>query len=116
MTKKGEAGMATLSREALLQAAFGVEDVEIPGKGTVKVRALSRSQALQFDGVETDAAVMERRLVAAALVEPKLTEDDVQVWQDSSPVGELQGVVAAIMRLSGMGEEALKEAMQQFRG
>lgn len=106
----------SVSKADLLKARFGVEDVEIAGVGTVKVRALTRGQALQVQGQEMTVAEMERKLIAWAMVEPSLTEEDVQQWQDSSPAGELQVVTDAIVRLSGMESGASKEAMKRFRG
>lgn len=105
-----------LDKEALLKARFGEEEVEIPGVGTVRVRALTRGQALQVQGTEMDVAEMERKLIAWAMVEPTLTEDEVRVWQDSSPAGELQVITDAIIRLSGMEKHAAKEAVKSFRG
>lgn len=107
----------TMSKADLLaKRAFGVEDVEIPGVGAVKVRPLSRSEALEIQGVELSVAEMEQRLVAIAMVEPKLTEAEVAQWQANSPAGELQPVAQAVARLSGMEQSAPKEAVKQFRG
>lgn len=107
--------MATIDKDVLLAKRFGVEDVEIPGVGTVQVRPLSRSEALQVQGVEMPLLEMERRLLALALVEPKLTEAEIKQWQENSPAGELQPVVEAIIRVSGLEEAAAKAAYQQFR-
>lgn len=104
-----------LSKEELLTASFGVEVVEIPGRGAVKVRALTRGQALEVQGKEMDVAEMERKLVAWAMVEPQLTEADVKAWQDNSAAGELQVVTEAIIRLSGMEKHADKAAVRTFR-
>lgn len=106
----------SISKDDLLKARFGVEDVEIPGVGTVKVRALTRGQALQVQGVELSVAEMERKLISWAMVEPTLTEDEVGVWQDGSPAGELQVITDAILRLSGMEKHAAREAMKRFPG
>jgi len=104
-----------VSKADLLKKRFGVEEVEIEGVGTVKVRPLTRAEALELQGREMGVAEMERCLVSLALVEPKLTEDEVATWQENSPAGELQPVAAAIVRLSGMEQTAAKEAVKQFR-
>lgn len=106
----------TVSKEDLLKARFGVEEVEIPGVGTVKVRALSRAQALTLRDKEMSVAEVEQKLLAWALVEPEVTIEDVKAWQENSPAGELQPITAAITRLSGMETSAPKEAMRKFRG
>lgn len=104
----------TVSKEDLLKARFGIEDVEIPGVGTVKVRALTRGEALQVQDVELPTAEMEQKLIAWAMVEPKLTEADVKEWQDNSTAGEIQAVTEVIVRLSGMEQHSPKEAMRRF--
>lgn len=104
-----------ISKEDLLKASFGIEDVEIPGKGTVKVRALTRGQALEVQGKELDAAELERKLVAWAMVDPALTEAEVATWQENSPAGELQVIQTAILRLSGMEAAAEKATVRKFR-
>lgn len=109
--------MATLSKADLLKELFGTEEVEIPGRGgTVRIRPLSRHEALTMQGVEMDAAVQERKLLALALTEPKLTERDVEAWQKAAPAGELQPLVAAIVRLSGLEQRTtVNEAVTTFR-
>lgn len=107
--------MAAISKADLLKKRFGVEDVEIPGVGMVQVRPLSRAEALALQGVELGVEEMERRLLALAVVSPQLTGDEVGEWQANSPAGELEPVVRAITRLSGMEQSAVKEAVKQFR-
>lgn len=104
-----------LSKEALVNQKFGVEDVELPGLGTVRVRALTRSEALEVRGKELPVEEMERYLISRAMVEPKMTEDDVKAWQDVAPAGQLEPITQAITRLSGMEKTASKEAVQRFR-
>lgn len=105
----------TVSKEDLLKARFGVEEFEIAGVGTVKIRPLSRSQALELRGKEMPIEEMERKLVAGAMVEPAMTEDDVRLWQDASPAGELEPLTDAIVKLSGMLKDSPKEAVHTFR-
>lgn len=104
-----------VSKTDLLKKRFGEEEVEVPGVGAVRVRALTRGQALELQGQEMEVAEMERRLISTAMVEPTLTEEEVRQWQDNTPAGELQGVMEAIVRLSGMEAHAGKAAYQQFR-
>lgn len=107
--------MSTIDKAALLAKRFGVEDVEIPGVGTVQIRPLSRAEGLALQGAELDVAEMERRLVSLAMISPQLTEDEVRQWQENSPVGELEPITEEIIRLSGMDKAAAKEAYKQFR-
>ena len=105
-----------VSKEALFKPRLAEETVEIPDVGEVRIRALSRSEVLGFrkrkvDGVDE----MERVLVAAALVDPKLTEAEVGQWQDASDAGELELLTRAIQELSNMDAGAAKEAVKRFR-
>lgn len=100
----------TVDRELLLKVRLAEEAVEIPGVGEVRVRALSRAELMEMhegrDGrgqVGTEVFCLVRGLVA-----PALSEDDVRELLAGSPGGELQPVVDAIMRLSGMTEGAQK--------
>lgn len=112
----------TLSRDDLFRLRLDTADVEIPGLGTVKIRALSREEVLGFRKIRTDeglnlgedAAAMEAHMVSAALVDPKLTVEDAARWQAASPVGELEVLTDAIAELSGMNTGAAKEAVKRF--
>jgi hypothetical protein len=108
--------MATVDKSALLAKRFGVEEVEIPGVGSVQVRPLSRAEAHGLRGQEMTEEEMEVRLLALAMVEPKLTEADVKEWQGSAPAGELEPVVRTIVRISGMEQHAAKATFPEARG
>lgn len=100
----------TISKEALLGQKFGISSVEIPGIGTVKVRPLTRAEAIPFHGVETDYLELERKLLSIAMVEPSLTEDEVKTWQEVSPAGQLEVIVDRITEISGMKKDSAKTA------
>lgn len=108
--------MGNIGKAALLERRGNTEDVEVPGVGTVTVRGLTRSEALSIRGIELDELEAEAQLLALAMVEPKLTEDDVRAWQEASPAGEIGVVTAAVLKLSGMTADAPKEAVKGFRG
>lgn len=105
-----------LSKEDLLKVTFGVEEFDVPGIGPVKVRALTRSEALQVKGKELPVAEVEQKLLAWAMVEPALSEEDVKAWQDVVPAGLLEPLVDKIAVMSGMKKEAPKAAYADFRG
>jgi len=107
----------TVDKAALLTklAQGDTREVQLPsGLGSVKVRALTRKEALGFEG-EHDATDAEAKLLAVALVEPKLTEDEIRQWQAVATAGELTPVVDAVLELSGMTADAPKEAARRFR-
>ena len=87
---------------------------EIEGVGTVKIRGLSRAEAIELRKVD-DAAVADRRMVALGLVEPKLTEDEVKTWQENSPIHEIEALTVAIGELSGQGAGAQKSGVSGVR-
>jgi hypothetical protein len=97
--------------------ALAERDVEIPGRGMVRVRALTRTEALSLryikDGDEGVQAV-ERRMIALGMVEPAMTEAQVGAWQRSSAAAEMEDVSRTISELSGMTEQAAKEAYEEF--
>jgi hypothetical protein len=109
------------------QADTDVETRTVETKfGDVVVRSLTRAQVLSIQKAgPVDAAVMERKLLAFALVEPKLNRAQIEHWQNTSPAGELQPIVAAIEELSGLRErevgedgepvKPLKEEIKSFR-
>lgn len=107
--------MSRVDKEALFQPNFAEQDVEIPGRGTVRVRAMSRADVLEIRDEELPVAEMERKLVSAAMVEPELTEDEVRRWQEASTAGELEPITEVIMQLSGLEQDAPKRAMKKFR-
>jgi hypothetical protein len=104
-----------IDKEKLLAKRLKTETVEIPDVGDVVVRALTRAEAFQFTEKDLEPEDMERRLLAAALVDPQLTLDEVAEWHSASAPGEIQPVVQAILRLSGLEVDAPKKAYQQFR-
>jgi hypothetical protein len=108
-----------VDKGALLAAsAFAVTDVPLPsGRGLVRVRPLSRAEAMTFYGRELNAAQMECEVLALALVEPKFSVKEVAKWQENSAAGaDIMHVVHVVMNLSGMDLGAGKEAYKRFRG
>lgn len=91
------------------------KDVDLPGVGTVRVRGLTRAEALRIQGRPMDVDEQERKLLALAMVDPAMTEDDVRAWQKVAPAAELEPIGQAIRELSGMGNTVVKDGIQQFR-
>lgn len=91
--------------------------VELDGVGTVTVRGLSRYEMFLASKVGAgDDLKQERFILAAAMVDPKLTEDDVEAWQKASPPGEINEVAKKVNELSGIGEGAGKSDVPDVRG
>lgn len=95
-----------MDKALLLKPTLTEADVDIPGKGTIRVRTLTREELHTLKDKDTGAG--ERKVIAACLVDPVLTEDEVLTWQQNSGAAELSVVVDKIMELSGLSDGADK--------
>lgn len=105
--------MATLSKESLLARTLPQKDVEL-ADGTVRVRALSRSEAIKVADLQKDVDAAEVYILACALVDPELSEDEVRGWRAAAPSGEVDVVADAVLSLSGLTQEAAEAAIRRF--
>lgn len=106
--------MANLSKESLLARTLPQKDVEL-ADGTVRVRALSRAEAVKVADLQKDVDAAEIYILACALVDPDLTEDEVRAWRAASPSGEIDAVADAVLSLSGLTPEAAEAAIRRFQ-
>lgn len=86
------------------------EELEIPGIGTVTLRAITRSEAFRFVGKTMPEEKMEAIVLSLALVDPQMTEAEVAEWQSVASAGELQAVVEKALQISGLAEDSAKSA------
>lgn len=87
------------------------EKVEIPGVGTVTIRGLSRLEFIMAQKLaDGDVLVQERYTLSKAMIDPPMTEQDVERWQSISGPMEINEVAKAVNRLSGVTPGAAKEA------
>jgi hypothetical protein len=107
--------------EALFSAPLPEDDVELSGGRVVRVRGMTRSEVLKVRSQVKDVAdaikrqaEFERRLIAMAMVNPPMTTADVQRWQDASAAGEIERVTNRVEVLSGLKDDAVKEAVKEF--
>lgn len=110
---------AVVDKAALLTggAAFGVTVVPLPGKGVIKIRPLSRAEALEMYEQEMPAAEMERAVLHRACVDPTFTLAEAGQWQTNSGAGgDIMTVVNTILEISGMVVGSGKAAYKRFRG
>lgn len=100
-----------MDKALLLAPRIQQDQVDIAGLGTVTVRGLSRQQMLDAGKLADEGvAVMERAMLAAGMVDPELTVDEVAEWQRVSPANEIQPVVQRINELSGVSQTSVKDA------
>jgi len=83
-------------------------DVELPNGKTVKVRGMSRFELIQSRKGTEDPGEIERRMLSYCLVEPRLTDRQVEAWQKATTPMVIAPVTEAIRELSGLGEGADK--------
>lgn len=105
-------------KEALLSGStFGLVDVPLPGFGSVRVRPLTRAEAMEIYDRPMSAAEMEQAVVSMACREPTFTRGEVARWQAHSAAGgPLFTLVNRILAISGMEVGTGKAAYQRFRG
>ncbi len=106
--------MALVDKALLLKPRVPEADVDLPGVGTVRVRGLSRAEALAIRSGDRSNDAFERRMVAVGMVAPALTEDEVGEWQQGSTAAELEVITRKINELSGLGPSAAKAAYKEF--
>lgn len=103
-----------MDKELLFKPRLTEAEVEVPGVGTVRVRTMTREELHTLKDVDT--GVGERKVLAACLVDPVLTEEEVLRWQRAAGVAELSGVVDRILELSGLLDGADKSGLPGVRG
>jgi hypothetical protein len=110
-----------MDKELLFKPRLDEADVEIAGVGTVRVRALSRfevisiTKASDLDADGPRLLTLERKMLAAAMLDPVLTESEVKRWQEASAAGEMVKLIETIQRMSGMLEGVDKDAYKSVR-
>ncbi len=79
----------------------------------VRYRALSRAEVLRIQTIGKDKALeLERHTVAAGLVVPRMTPEQVAVWQGNDPAGgDIGRLMERIRDLSGLGPGAAKSGV-----
>lgn len=107
--------------DALCRVDLPEEKHELPNRGLVlTLRGLSHDEGLSLEeygkkeGITN--AMYEQRMLSQAVVWPKMSAGQVKAWQKAASAGELNGVVEVVMRLSGMGKDAAKEAYKSVSG
>lgn len=104
-----------MDRELLFKPRLPEEDVDLAGVGIVRVRGLSRLEALRVQAVD-DAIARERLILVLGMVDPSVNDDEAKRWQRASVAGEIELVTGRIAVLSGMGPDATKEAYKSLPG
>ena len=105
-----------MDKAALFKPRCPEADVELPGVGTVRVRGLTRAEVIEIGKGANDGRDMEPYSLSLAMVDPKLTEDEVRQWIAVATFGELEQLNHRINELSGIAGRADKEAYKSLPG
>lgn len=80
-------------------------EVEIPEWGSyVRVRALTRGELVRMVEGDPDAEVVNARAIAAAMLEPKVTEEEAAEILEKKSMSATKRITDAIMELSGISD------------
>lgn len=105
-----------MDKGALLNPSAAPTDEVAISAGTVTVRGMSRAELGLATG---DPLLNERRIIAACMIDPVLTEDEAAQWQSApGTAGDILDVIDTINRLSGLkgrADKAEKEAYKSLR-
>lgn len=102
-----------MDKAKLLQRLGAKLDVEIPDVGTVTVRGLTRAEVKAANEYPEDDR--DLHYLAAGMVDPKMTIDEVKQWLDAAPASDYVVVMRAIAELSGIDEGAQKSSVPGVR-
>lgn len=97
-----------MNKDLLFKPRLTEAELDIPGVGTVRVRTMTREELHSLKD-KKDTGRGERRVLAACMVDPQITEEEALRWQRAAPAGEVSAVVEKIMELSGLLEDDLAD-------
>lgn len=88
--------------------------------GDLTVRGVSRGEVFRLKGLKADGKInqqqFEAHLVAAGMVSPVMTPEEVAAWQEADlAAGVLGDVSDAISELSGLSQGAQKSRVSRAR-
>lgn len=116
-----------MDKETLFKrkAALDTDTVDLGGGAIVTVRALTRGEVTACRRkAKGDEDVYERNIIAAALVDPVMTYEDVTLWLDGdqadpddvgAPAGDSVKITTTIAQLSGLSSEDATKSVPGVR-
>lgn len=104
-----------IDKETFLKGLTPERVVALPGLGDVRVRGLTRAEAVSLAEHKDNTGALERIIIHMGLVEPSLTMDEVNSWYASSPAGLTDLIISAVEDLSGMKKGADKSGVPGVR-
>jgi hypothetical protein len=98
-----------LTRDQILARKVGHGEITIDGAGTVAIRALTMSEAVQVRALE-GRADQTYLIISLGMTDPKLSFEDVEAWGTNDSAGTLNAISEGIAAVSGMTDGAGKDA------
>lgn len=89
-------------------------DYELDSGLIVRIRPLTRMEAIIIGKRDLATDRKEQAYLAKAMVLPAMTEDDVKRWQMMSSAGEMQELVEQVQVISGMSDKGAKATAKEF--
>lgn len=88
------------------EAQSDIEAIELHSGMVVLIKPLTRKQALQFGRTKNmKRDLFEQKVLAMAMVQPKMTVAEVSKWQDRDKAnGDIYKISQRIIEISGMKE------------
>lgn len=87
--------------------------VTINGAGVIIVRGLTRGEVQAINDEYGDDPNHENALIAAAMVDPEMTVEEVACWLEDAPAGDSVEVMTAVAELSGISEGSARKSVSR---
>lgn len=107
-----------LKRKSTNTRVVSLDDIDVVVRGLSRQEVTDARDGLTLDdGDSPDAPEYERRLLAAGMVDPVMSYEDISLWingdpddpdDHGAPAGDSVAVMTAIQELSGLAEDARK--------
>lgn len=104
-----------IDKETFLKGLTPERVVALPGLGDVRVRGLTRAEAVGLAEHKDNTGALERIIIHTGLVEPSLTMDEVNTWYAQAQAGLTDILIGAIEELSGLKQGAQKSDVPGVR-
>lgn len=98
-----------LTRDEILARKTGRGKATLPDGSTVGIRALTRDEALEMQGLD-NLADKDNFIIATGMTDPRMSMEDVAAWAAAGDAGDLVAVSKAIAVLSGLEKGATKSS------
>lgn len=101
-----------LARRAESTTGMPEKDVTLAGLGKVRVRSLSRAEALASKDVD-ERRDFEAFIIACGMVQPPMTQEQARAWLNVATPYEIEQVTDEIGTLSGVTQDAVRTAVRE---